>query len=350
MNTLKNVFILLQNQNKLTIETNKHNNKSEQKLTLNDETQVSSTDSFLLQTLSEGRSNREMSSVIANITETNVNNQTEATIQSTTDMDTTFSTATDQQYSSSQMSTSTDSSNLTTSDSTIVTTTIGNFASTLETETSSDFFGNNTEDISSNSMKTETPTMNNNFSATTELTPFNSTELSQTNNIVTFSTTDLTKNQTDRPIISKSDNQVEEPIITEKNKFPFLVNKTAEERIDLVLTDDHVLEHNELRIDGTTEIVEDIITMQTESTFMTMMPTTVIMPEEADTVNITLHSNVNITAYNNKSTLTTNTSVVPERSIPPQIEAIINITQKNQDYDEYDYNDPSLPPSLPGVR
>ncbi|XP_068085195.1 mucin-3A [Anabrus simplex] len=98
-----------------------------------------------------------------------------------------------------------------------------------------------------------------------------------------------------------------------------------------------------------TEAAEEPITMQTETTFMTLMPTTVIMPEELDVVNVTLHKNVNIADADNNSAAV-NESLLPVRAIPPELEAILNITHnKDEDY-EYDYNEPSLPPSLPGVR
>lgn len=44
-------------------------------------------------------------------------------------------------------------------------------------------------------------------------------------------------------------------------------------------------------------------------------------------------------------------TINPARTIAPEIEAILNIIhrQKGDDY-EYDYNEPTLPPSLPNVR
>lgn len=42
---------------------------------------------------------------------------------------------------------------------------------------------------------------------------------------------------------------------------------------------------------------------------------------------------------------------VATAAIPPEIEAILNRTKnKNDDYDDYDYNEPSLPPSLPNLK
>ncbi|XP_049788544.1 uncharacterized protein LOC126192219 [Schistocerca nitens] len=125
---------------------------------------------------------------------------------------------------------------------------------------------------------------------------------------------------------------------------------TAMERIDNLSPEDNKTENvtsNEI----TTEVTDDIITLQTESTFLTIIPTTIIMPEELDTVNVTVHTNVSISEPGTNNTSLLNNSAPSERVIPPEIEAIINITQKKDpDYDEYDYNVPSLPPSLPGVR
>jgi hypothetical protein len=94
---------------------------------------------------------------------------------------------------------------------------------------------------------------------------------------------------------------------------------------------------------------ENLVTMQTETTFMTLFPTTMIIPEDVYVANITVHSNVTIVEKDDNITAV-NGSLLPSRAIPPDIEAILNITHKKDDDYEYDYNEPSLPPSLPNLR
>ncbi|XP_069669422.1 mucin-2 [Periplaneta americana] len=94
---------------------------------------------------------------------------------------------------------------------------------------------------------------------------------------------------------------------------------------------------------------ENPMTMQTETTFMTSLPTTMIIPEDMYVANITVHSNVTIVEREDNSTAV-NGSLPPVRAISPEIEAILNITHKKDDDYEYDYNEPSLPPSLPNLR
>ncbi|KAK9497001.1 hypothetical protein O3M35_012798 [Rhynocoris fuscipes] len=60
--------------------------------------------------------------------------------------------------------------------------------------------------------------------------------------------------------------------------------------------------------------------------------------------------NTNITLYKHNSTNDSSSSQSPVRSIPYAIEEIINRTlEKDDDYD-YDYNESSLPPSLPNLK
>lgn len=94
---------------------------------------------------------------------------------------------------------------------------------------------------------------------------------------------------------------------------------------------------------------ENLVTMQTETTVMTLFPTTMIIPKDIYVANITVHSNVTIVEKDDNIT-GANGSLLPVRAIPPEIEAILNITHKRDDDYEYDYNEPSLPPSLPNVR
>jgi hypothetical protein len=94
---------------------------------------------------------------------------------------------------------------------------------------------------------------------------------------------------------------------------------------------------------------ENLVAMQTETTFMTLFPTTMIIPKDIYVANITVHSNVTIIEKDDNVTAL-NGSLLPVRAIPPEIEAILNITHKRDDDYVYDYNEPSLPPSLPNLR
>jgi hypothetical protein len=75
------------------------------------------------------------------------------------------------------------------------------------------------------------------------------------------------------------------------------------------------------------------------------LSTSIIMPDDILVMNVTVKTNV---AVGHIQGVTINPI---NKSIPPDIEAIINITnrRKGEDY-EYDYSDPTLPPSLPNVR
>jgi hypothetical protein len=116
----------------------------------------------------------------------------------------------------------------------------------------------------------------------------------------------------------------------------FIVTQTEDSQVSTVTT-------------TLSEEEENLVTMQTETTFMTLFPTTVIIPEDIYVANITVHSNVTIVEKDDNITAV-NGSLLPIRSIPPEIEAILNITRKKDNDYEYDYNEPSLPPSLPNLR
>lgn len=77
---------------------------------------------------------------------------------------------------------------------------------------------------------------------------------------------------------------------------------------------------------------------------VTGSPTTILMPDDILVMNVTLKSNVSVGHAQGPT-------ISPVRSIPPDIEALLNITnrKKGEDY-EYDYSQPTLPPSLPNVR
>lgn len=81
---------------------------------------------------------------------------------------------------------------------------------------------------------------------------------------------------------------------------------------------------------------------------VTGLPTTIIMPDDILVMNVTLKTNVSIGVQNKIQGVTVN----PIRPDVDTIEKIVNITnrKKGQEFGEYDYSEPTLPPSLPNVR
>ncbi|XP_070160306.1 uncharacterized protein [Polyergus mexicanus] len=71
---------------------------------------------------------------------------------------------------------------------------------------------------------------------------------------------------------------------------------------------------------------------------------TILMPDDILVMNVTVKTNVSVSHIQG-------VTINPIRSIPPDVEAILNIThrEKGEDYD-YDYSEQTLPPSLPNVR
>ncbi|EZA53429.1 hypothetical protein X777_06510, partial [Ooceraea biroi] len=71
---------------------------------------------------------------------------------------------------------------------------------------------------------------------------------------------------------------------------------------------------------------------------------TILMPDDILVMNVTVKTNVSVGHIQG-------VTINPIRSIPPDVEAILNIThrEKDEDYD-YDYSQPTLPPSLSNVR
>lgn len=71
---------------------------------------------------------------------------------------------------------------------------------------------------------------------------------------------------------------------------------------------------------------------------------TILMPDDIFVMNVTVKTNVSVSHIQG-------VTINPIRAIPPDIEAILNIThrEKGEDYD-YDYSEQTLPPSLPNVR
>nr|XP_033329867.1 uncharacterized protein LOC117222330 [Megalopta genalis] len=71
---------------------------------------------------------------------------------------------------------------------------------------------------------------------------------------------------------------------------------------------------------------------------------TVLMPDDILVMNVTVKTNVSVGHIQG-------VTINPIRSIPPDVEAILNITPKDKGVDYvYDYSEPTLPPSLPNVR
>ncbi|XP_051159140.1 uncharacterized protein LOC127280274 [Leptopilina boulardi] len=85
------------------------------------------------------------------------------------------------------------------------------------------------------------------------------------------------------------------------------------------------------------------ITTQQDSLITTGLPS-VLMPNDILVMNVTVKTNVSVGHIQG-------VTINPTRTIAPEIEAILNIIhrQKGDDY-EYDYSEPTLPPSLPNVR
>lgn len=75
----------------------------------------------------------------------------------------------------------------------------------------------------------------------------------------------------------------------------------------------------------------------------TSLPPTILTRDDVPVMNVTLKTNVSVGQVDGMTITTV-------RSIPPDVEAILNITQreKGEDYDYY--SEPTLPPSLPNVR
>ncbi|XP_021916025.1 uncharacterized protein LOC110828042 isoform X2 [Zootermopsis nevadensis] len=182
-----------------------------------------------------------------------------------------------------------------------------------------------------NSTTTETSTDDSMTSGTTADT---TTEEISSETTITATTTDVTTTSTLQPTTvtvqttpeASGDNNTQER---------FLVTQTEDNQVTTATT--------------MSDEDKNLATMLTEMTFMTLFPTTMIIPEDMYVANITVHSNVTIVEKDDNITAV-NGSLPPIRAIPPEIEAILNITRKKDDDYEYDYNEPSLPPSLPNLR
>ncbi|XP_011862338.1 PREDICTED: uncharacterized protein LOC105558969 [Vollenhovia emeryi] len=122
--------------------------------------------------------------------------------------------------------------------------------------------------------------------------------------------------------------------IIEKNKatmHPFAASTNAQE----TLIPDEKLSENPTLIKRTETIGKRPVTSPSS---------TILMPDDVLVMNVTVKTNVSVGHIQG-------VTINPIRSIPPDIEAILNIThrEKGEDYD-YDYSERLLPPSLPNVR
>ncbi|RZF33970.1 hypothetical protein LSTR_LSTR012090 [Laodelphax striatellus] len=136
---------------------------------------------------------------------------------------------------------------------------------------------------------------------------------------------------------------------------------TSESRTETiyVTTTDELTTENLTTEDLTTSVYDgdysstmdssEISTTDVDST--TLVPVTTLEPFLPTVVPSSKEKNdVNITAESLKSNDSSATTTV--KSIPPELEAILNSTknkEQSEDYD-YDYNESSLPPSLPNLR
>ncbi|KYN33025.1 hypothetical protein ALC56_12659 [Trachymyrmex septentrionalis] len=124
--------------------------------------------------------------------------------------------------------------------------------------------------------------------------------------------------------------------IIEKNKttvHPFVVSTDAGE----------TLIHEKLPENST--LIKRTKTSQASGKRPVTSPSsTILMPDDILVMNVTVKTNVSVGHIQG-------VTINPIRSIPPDIETILNIThrEKGEDYD-YDYSERRLPPSLPNVR
>lgn len=67
------------------------------------------------------------------------------------------------------------------------------------------------------------------------------------------------------------------------------------------------------------------------------------MPGDILVMNVTVKTNVSVGHIQG-------VTINPIRSISPDVEAILNITHREKEDYDYDYSQPTLPPSLSNVR
>lgn len=171
-----------------------------------------------------------------------------------------------------------------------------------------------------------------------------STDASTTSGTTAETTEDIVSETTTTAMMTEhsTSSTVQLPAMTLQTTLETSGDNNTQERFVMTQTEDN-------QVTTVTTILSDeeenLVTMQTETTFMTMFPTTMIIPKDIYVANITVHSNVTIVEKDDNVTGVKG-SLLPVRAIPPAIEAILNITHKRDDDYEYD----ALPPSLPNVR
>ena len=147
---------------------------------------------------------------------------------------------------------------------------------------------------------------------------------------------------------------VEKELEIESTSVPEVTYKVQEdkgvEKKEVEKTMEFIKEINSTEGENSQEEMKDVLeTIELgEDSVISVNPTgspaTILMPDNILVMNVTLKTNVSV---GHVEGVTMN----PVRSIPLDIEAILNIThrKKGEDYD-YDYSQPTLPPSLPNVR
>ncbi|XP_011297263.1 uncharacterized protein [Fopius arisanus] len=131
------------------------------------------------------------------------------------------------------------------------------------------------------------------------------------------------------------------PIVNEKNGT-FQLKTKAREKMDN-FERNSTSEYPEIIFETTFGTIKEKVEANDES--MGGVKGAVMMPEDILVMNVTLKTNVSVEIVQSIG----NNSVRPLSTV---IQRIVNITdrKKEQDYEEYDYNEPTLPPSLPNVR
>lgn len=212
---------------------------------------------------------------------------------------------------------------------TILTTTLEDFMSTTDISTTEE--GTTTQDTTTQILATET-TVNN----------------TATNQTIMSSNVTINRNST-----TNGTNLIQ--LNTTKISTQNETNLTS----NISITGTKIIGNNTECIDGT-----NLMTTDTESKVehrndevelieetTTNEPTTTLEPEVTSTANPITLDNMDLLSKTEANNLTA--TLTPLTKISPEIEAILNITKninkKDEDY-EYDYNEPSLPPSLPNLK
>lgn len=240
-------------------------------------------------------------------------------------IDTTVFTTTESIFESTttEITTETDE-NITTTDSNLIMTTINSMDD-----------GNKTKYITNENMsyksKTEIITVEN-CSITNEnssVVPSNSTII-YTKTVITTNFSNGTNKFKNNTIESSTETV---NMLSNKN----LVNSTRDD--NMKIEDDknnETITSNNIQTKTDDQILEDITSEIAEAIKEELL--------KSDDASI---KELNITGKNHDNS----TMSMSMKTLSPDIEAILNITKiKNHDFEDYDYNEPSLPPSLPNLK